>query len=105
MELTRADDSSLEYVGFCINLASRLQNYSPSLGFIGSARPGISAETLEAISHKKVVATAIKGFPKEIVFVDEDEFKALPSEEVENRFEVIVPHASPYWTQSDPDKK
>jgi class 3 adenylate cyclase len=36
-ELRRKGTRQLEYIGFCINLASRLQKYCPGLGFTGSA--------------------------------------------------------------------
>jgi class 3 adenylate cyclase len=44
-ELTRRNSQQREYIGFCINLASRLQKYCPDLGFIASARIGISEDS------------------------------------------------------------
>jgi class 3 adenylate cyclase len=76
-ELTRANAQQKEYIGFCINLASRLQKYSPGLGFIASARIGLSDEVLTKHRYMKVVATKIRGFPEEIVVVDTSEFRKL----------------------------
>ena len=77
-ELTRARGTQKEYIGFCINLASRLQKYSPGLGFIASARIGLRDEVLTKHGYIKVVATKIRGFPEEIVVVDKNEFTKLP---------------------------
>jgi class 3 adenylate cyclase len=66
-----------EYLGICINLASRLQKYCSDLGFIASARVQLPQHILQEHTYKKVVASDLKGFPKEIVLVDIDEFEAL----------------------------
>jgi len=79
-----------EYIGFCINLSSRLQAYCPDLGFIVSARLKIPADKLSESGYKKVIATKIKGFPKELVLVDEDEYKSLGGEVRTALFEEIV---------------
>lgn len=81
-ELTRAESGAKEYIGFCINLASRLQKYCPELAFIASARLGIPGTSLAEYGYKKVVATAIKGFPEEIVIVDRDEFEVRLTAEI-----------------------
>jgi class 3 adenylate cyclase len=62
-ELRQTTTKAREYIGFPINLASRLQNYCPSLGFIASARLMIPDSELEKWEYRKVVATKIKGFP------------------------------------------
>jgi hypothetical protein len=46
-ELQNADAEGKEYLGFCINQASRLQSYCPDLGFVASARLKISNAELE----------------------------------------------------------
>ena len=76
-ELRRKHTSQREYIGFCINLASRLQKYCPDLGFIASARLGLAESVLKEFGYIKVVAKQIKGFPREIVIVDGSEFDAL----------------------------
>jgi class 3 adenylate cyclase len=69
-ELDRKNSSAHEYIGFCINLASRLQKYCPELGFIASARVGLPQATLKTNKYVKAVARAIRGFPREVVIVD-----------------------------------
>ncbi|MBW8849296.1 MAG: hypothetical protein JF600_00820 [Xanthomonadales bacterium] len=76
-ELKKKDTSAREYIGFCINQASRLQSYCPELGFIASARLRISEKELKEHGYRKVVATKIKGFPNELVVVDGEEFDEL----------------------------
>lgn len=88
-ELSTESGRRKEYVGFCINLASRLQNYCPDLGFIASARLGISKATLTAHGYTSVVATQIKGFPREIVNVDKDEYAGLDDTVRNKLFEKI----------------
>ena len=80
IELREATDDSTEYVGFCINLASRLQKYCPHLGFIASARMGLKQTDLDKHGYIKTVATAIKGFPEEIVLVDKREMADFEKE-------------------------
>lgn len=89
LELTKQGSNESEFVGFCINLASRLQKYCPTLGFIGSARMQLSSSMLKTHGYKKIVATAIKGFPKEIVFVDENELNNVSKEEFSALFEEL----------------
>ncbi len=76
-ELTTQKSRHTEYIGFCVNLASRLQKYCPPLGFIASARLAIPEKMLKEHGYIRVVATKLRGFPKEIVFVDKNEYAAL----------------------------
>jgi len=80
-ELTRASGTNKEYIGFCINLASRLQKCCTDLGFIVSARLGLPDKMLAEYEYKRVVATKIRGFPEEIVIVDKEEYKALAEDQ------------------------
>ena len=56
-ELKKPNTTSREYIGFCINLASRLQSYCRELGFIASARLMISDSELTKHGYRKAVAT------------------------------------------------
>lgn len=88
-ELGQAGRRNKEYIGVCVNLASRLQKYCPELNFIASARIGLSAERLKKNGYIRVVATQIRGFPKEIVIVDRGELEALKQETREKYFSSI----------------
>ena len=79
-ELSMEKTKSREYIGVCINLASRLQKYCPGLNFLASARLGFPERELSAQGYTRIVATKIKGFPKEILIVDREEYEALPEE-------------------------
>ena len=85
-ELTDTKAGASEYVGVCINLASRLQKYCPDLGFIASARMELPLSALERGNWKKVVAKGLRGFPKEIVIVDTDEYEGLDENVKEDLF-------------------
>ena len=76
-ELSVLDSSEKEYIGICINLASRLQKYCSTLNFIASARLDIPQSELDKHGYLRVVATNIKGFPKEIVVLDKNEYSQL----------------------------
>lgn len=78
-----------EYVGYCINLAGRLQSYCRDLGFMASAKVGFTPEALEQHGYIKVVATRIRGFPREIVIVDRKEFLALDEKIRNDLFEPL----------------
>lgn len=69
-----------EYIGYCINLASRLQSYCRELGFIVSARLNPQIDDLEKHGYLKVVAKKIKGFPNELVIVDKEQYDELDNE-------------------------
>jgi class 3 adenylate cyclase len=75
--LTYESGSGSEYIGYAINLASRLQKYCPQLGFIASARVDLPNKWLKKNGLMRVVATNIAGFPKEIVIVHEHSFHHL----------------------------
>jgi class 3 adenylate cyclase len=79
-ELQQQGTQATEYIGYGINLASRLQKYCPALGFIASARLGLPDREIARHGFMKVVATQLRGFPNEIVLVDRQEFEALSEE-------------------------
>jgi class 3 adenylate cyclase len=83
-ELRTPDATASEYIGFSINLASRLQKYCPELGFIASARLMLSDREIARHGFIKVVATQLRGFADEIVVIDAVEYEAL-SEDIRHR--------------------
>jgi class 3 adenylate cyclase len=79
-ELRTHGGAASEYIGFSINLASRLQKYCPELGFIASARLMLSDREISKHGFMKVVATQLRGFTDEIVVIDSVEYEALPED-------------------------
>jgi class 3 adenylate cyclase len=75
-ELSKTDGDK-EYIGFPINLASRLQSYCPPLGFIASAHIVLANELIEKHKYKKVVATRVRGFDEQLVLVNESAYEEL----------------------------
>ncbi len=88
-KLTYLNSNKEEYIGYSINLASRLQSYCAQVGLIISGRMNIKTSKLEENSYKKVVAKNIKGFPQEIVIVDKSDFDDLDLEIMNSLFELI----------------
>src|SRR3954454_69526 len=76
-ELRTQGTTASEYIGFSINLASRLQKYCPELGFIASARLMLSDREIAKHGFIKVMATQLRGFTDEIVVIDNAEYEAL----------------------------
>jgi class 3 adenylate cyclase len=83
-ELQTQGTTASEYMGFSINLASRLQKYCPELGFIASARLMLADREIAKHGFMKIVATQLRGFADEIVVIDRLEYEAL-SDEIRNR--------------------
>lgn len=88
-ELTPEGSHTKEYIGFCINLASRLQKYCPDLAFIASARIGLPKKLLNKHGYIRVVGTKIRGFPDEILVVDKDEFSELDEKIRDELFDTL----------------
>jgi class 3 adenylate cyclase len=81
-----------EYVGYAINLASRLQNYCRGVRFICSARVDLPASHLSQFSsYKRVIAKKLKGLPREIVIVESDDFQNADASERDALFDEITP--------------
>lgn len=97
--LSYAYNARSEYMGYAINLASRLQKYCPELGFISSARIEISQEQLNKIDFQKVIARRLKGFPREVVIVRKSMFASLDEETKQALFIEPAKEASPTVTE------
>lgn len=69
-----------EFIGVSINLASRLVKYCPQLSCVASARLELPQKEQEEYSYKAVVATRVRGFPEEIVYVASEEYESLPAD-------------------------
>lgn len=92
--LSRADSNQVEYTGYCVNLASRLQSYCRDLGFVASARLELPDDLLRAHKYVRVVATQLRGFPKEVVFVDGPEYARMDATTRKTLFERQAPRAA-----------
>lgn len=89
-KLTYQNSKRDEYIGYSINLASRLQNYCKELGFIVSGRVTTPKKLMDENKYTKAVASKLEGFPNEIVYVDSSEFDLL-DESLKSRLFVILP--------------
>jgi class 3 adenylate cyclase len=88
-KLTYKYSDRTEYIGYCINLASRLQSYCRELGFIASARIRFSNRIIRQHRYHKVWAKKLLGFPKEAVIVDKEEYEKLPDKTKKELFEEV----------------
>jgi len=88
-KLTYLKSNKEEYIGYSINLASRLQSYCRDIGLSVSGRINIKTKNLESSDYIKVVAKAIKGFPQEIVIVDKNDYDDLEDEVRDQLFDEL----------------
>jgi len=86
-KLTYNNSNKEEFIGYSINLASRLQSYCREIGFILSGRLNIKSTELEKNQYVKKVAIKIKGFPREYVIIDKNDFEELTPELRDELFE------------------
>jgi len=87
--LTYIGGNKEEYVGHCINLASRLEAYCRPLGITISGRLKVDVLALRQNLYMKVIAKNIKGLLPEIVIVDRIDFENLDSDIKSDLFEVF----------------
>lgn len=90
-KLTYQNSNKEEYIGYSINLASRLQSYCKELGFIISGRVNPPKKDVDDNNYVKVIATKIKGFPNEIVYVDKAEYEGLDEIIKKDLFKELMP--------------
>ncbi|MFZ1665761.1 MAG: hypothetical protein WBO28_14585 [Flavobacteriales bacterium] len=88
-KLTYLNSNKEEYIGYSINLASRLQNYCRDVGFIFSGRLNMKSKELESYLYKKLAAKQLKGFPTEIVIVDKDDYESLSDDIKKDLFDEL----------------
>jgi hypothetical protein len=93
-ELTSDQENTREYIGVCINLASRLQNYCPPLKFVASARTEMSKEQLKAHDWERVYAINIKGFEPEAVIISRGHLEQILAETRDKYFSVTRPDSA-----------
>lgn len=90
-ELPWQKGEAREYVGVCINLASRLQNYCPGIPFIASARSEMNKEHLAKHGWERIYAINVKGFSAEAVLVTEGALAGLDQPTRDALFSVTRP--------------
>lgn len=82
-------DNSVDYIGPCINLASRLVKYCPEIDFIASARINLSTDKLNENGYIKIIAKELRSFENDIVIVDKNDFKSVSPENSKRLFKEI----------------
>ncbi|KOS07140.1 hypothetical protein AM493_14645 [Flavobacterium akiainvivens] len=88
--LTYSNSNKEEYIGYSINLASRLQSYCREIGISISGRLNIKSKQLEKLNYLKLAAKNIKGFPQEIVIVDKHDYEGLDDSIKTELFDIIT---------------
>lgn len=87
-KLTENDDS-VDYIGPCINLASRLVKYCAGINFIASTRLRVSKEYISKYNYIRIIAKELRSFEKEIVIIDKNDYERLSDDEKERLFEEL----------------
>jgi hypothetical protein len=80
---------SHDYIGPCINLASRLVKYCPEINFICSARLDIKKEDIEENKYLKIIALELRSFENEIVLIDQDDYSKVSDADKKRLFKEI----------------
>lgn len=81
---------TVDYVGYCMNLAVRLQNHCPEVGFLvhGTLHPAVAGLVpLEALG--------MKGTKEEPVFAFQSDLDGLQDEDLQVKFRRIKPPSPP----------
>lgn len=97
-ELTRKGTGEKEYMGFCINLASRLQGYCPELALLISSRLKVPEAVMDELNLVRVTATSIRGFSQEELIVDRSDYGRLSRDRKRRLFQV---DAAPVGAETD----
>ncbi len=82
-------DGTVDYIGPCINLASRLVKYCPDINFICSARLNFTHEVLKKHNWMRIIAKELRSFENDIVIIDPNDFKRISSDEKKRLFQTI----------------
>lgn len=78
-----------DYIGPCINLASRLVKYCPDINFICSARLDLAKKDLEEYNYLRIIARELRSFENEIVIIDRKDYQSLTEEDRERLFKEL----------------
>ncbi|MBN7799506.1 hypothetical protein J0A67_01470 [Algoriphagus aestuariicola] len=68
-------NGTIDCIGPCINLASRLVKYSHEINFIASARLNLPKQKLEENGYFRIIAKELRSFENEIVIIDKNDYE------------------------------
>lgn len=83
------EDNSEDYIGPCINLASRLVKYCAEINFICSARVDLKRELVEKNGYFKIIAKELRSFENDIVIIDKNDYSRVPDADKKRLFKEI----------------
>jgi class 3 adenylate cyclase len=83
------NDGSVDCIGPCINLASRLVKYCPEINFVASARMNLNKKELAKYGYFKIIAKELKSFEDEIIIVDKKDYDKVNEVDRERLFEEL----------------
>lgn len=86
-ELKRSDGES-EFIGFPINLATRLQKYAGAASFLASARLPLSHDWFTELGFVKVRPTRLRNRNNDYVYIDQNDLRSAPSDMFEDVLDV-----------------
>ncbi|MBL7841887.1 MAG: hypothetical protein JNJ75_17200 [Cyclobacteriaceae bacterium] len=80
------EDNTIDYIGPCINLASRLVKYCPEINFVASARLDLPKDKLEANRYFRIIAKELRSFENEIIIVDKNDYSKVSENDKKRLF-------------------
>lgn len=82
-------DGTTDYIGPCINLASRLVKYCAEINFIASARLDLPNGKLEEDGYFRIIAKELRSFENEIVIIDKTDYENIGNADKKRLFQEI----------------
>ena len=83
-------DGSQDFIGPCINLASRLVKYCPEINFICSGRLDINDEDLIDFGYLRIFAKELRSFENDQVIIDKNDYAKVSQEDKKRLFKEIL---------------
>lgn len=83
------NNGNLDFIGACINLASRLVKYCPKINFIASSTLDLPLETLSHLGYFRIIATSLRNFENQIVIIDTQDYQGLLKKERKRLFKEL----------------
>lgn len=83
------NDNTIDFIGPCINLASRLVKYCPEINFIASARLDLPKDELSKYGYFRIIAKELRSFENEIVIIDRDDYTNVETVDQARLFEEL----------------